>query len=283
MSEIREKARRWLDKELPVGAGYPSKGPGSDRFTKLTNWTQTGLEEAWGKPKTAHLSTCMEFVGVYSVSIGAKQSLGTFFLKDLMKKLKKSEAWIDSADGLRPKYGDILRHTKFHIDVALDFQDDILVRAASGQGDLSQPIGKRFDIVKRVVGSGPYDWKSLEGWVDIEIFFGESAGQSTSLPNWLNEWWVISDGSETYYYFFHKFGFVYYTKSRPMSFYTPPSNKFNEGVVSFEPSKAITIKWNDGSLAREVFVPDDWAKPTRMTGRYDGYQASPPFSAELLF
>jgi hypothetical protein len=43
-------------------------------------------------------------------------------------------SWRAAAPSSSPKYGDILRHIAFHVDVALDFDGDMLVRAASGRG-----------------------------------------------------------------------------------------------------------------------------------------------------
>jgi hypothetical protein len=92
-------------------------------------------------------------------------------LNEIVRKAGKPESWIASTPDNRPQYGDILRHTAFHVDVALGFDGDILLRAAGGQGGK----GVGHDIIKRVRGAASYDPRRLMGWIDIDIYFGDDA------------------------------------------------------------------------------------------------------------
>ena len=85
--------------------------------------------------------------------MGSAKYLGVFDLKHITEIAGKPNLWIVSRNDNRPQYGDILRHTSFHVDVSLDFDGDILLRAAAGQG--SKAAG--HDIIKRVRGIAPYD------------------------------------------------------------------------------------------------------------------------------
>lgn len=108
---------------------------------------------------------------LYSVPNGARRRIVSLLAQAqsgnaLAASAGKPDAWIVSTKDKRPQYGDILRHTIFHVDVAIGFDGDILLRAAGGQG--GPPV---HDIVNRVRGLGPYDWTKLKGWIDIDIFF----------------------------------------------------------------------------------------------------------------
>jgi hypothetical protein len=117
------------------------------------------------------MTGCNGFTGWYGRQMGSAAYLGGFDLKEIVKKAGKPESWIVSTPDNRPQYGDILRHTSFHVDVALGFDGDILLRAAGGQGGK----GVGHDIIKRVRGTASYDPKRLMGWIDIDIYFGDGA------------------------------------------------------------------------------------------------------------
>jgi hypothetical protein len=92
-----------------------------------------------------------------------------FGLQKTLVNMGRLDAWVSSAPDNRPKYGDILEHRGLHLDVALDFDDEILWRAAAGQG--GKTAG--HDIIKRVRDKSDYDPKKLLGWIDIAIYVGE--------------------------------------------------------------------------------------------------------------
>src|SRR3981081_60640 len=102
----------------------------------------------------------------------SKPDHGGCDLKGIVTKAGKPEACIPPREDNRPQYGDILRHTAFHVDVALDFDDEILLRAAGGQGGKSAG----HDIIKRIRGTSNYDPKRIMGWIDIDLYFGDDDG-----------------------------------------------------------------------------------------------------------
>jgi hypothetical protein len=167
MTEIRDKARKILDLALPVGKVITSDGATAAQYTRLTGLTHKMLTDNWAKGGI--MTGCNGFTGWYGSQMGSKKYLGGFDLKRIVTDAGKPDSWIESTPDNRPMYGDILRHSAFHVDVALDFDGDILLRAAGGQG------GKKagHDIVRRVRGASKYDPKSLMGWINIDLYLGE--------------------------------------------------------------------------------------------------------------
>jgi hypothetical protein len=173
MSETRDKARRLIDSVLPEGPPpkiITSDGATGTLYTVMTGLSHKQLTDNWSKGGI--MTGCNGFVGWYGRQMGSPIYLGGFDLKGIIAKAGKADAWVDSTDDVRPDYGDILRHTAFHVDVCLGFDEDdedILLRAAGGQG--GKGMGR--DIIKRVRGTSEYDPKRLMGWIDIDYFFGD--------------------------------------------------------------------------------------------------------------
>jgi len=162
---IRAKARKIIDDALPPNKIITSDGPTADQFKRMTGVSQDTLEKNWAKG--GHLTCCNGFTGWFGAQLGSKQYMGVFDLKHLAEINGTKDAWVVSTASNRPKYGDILRHVSFHVDVCLDFSGDLLLRAAGGQGG---PIA-HHDVIRRVDGKLAYDWKKLIGWIDIESYF----------------------------------------------------------------------------------------------------------------
>jgi hypothetical protein len=179
MSDIRDKAKKILD-QVP-NTGEVRSNRDRDLFKTLTGGvTQEDLMKNW---KTGGIRTvCIDFVCWYGGQMGIT-GIGSYFdLKNSLSKIKKDYAWMPATEDARPQCGDILRHTAFHVDVALGFDGDVLLRAAGGQSSHPRPkadVSDEYDVVKRVRGLGPYDSQKLQGWLDIEKFFGACPG---SLP-----------------------------------------------------------------------------------------------------
>ena len=171
MSGIRDKARSIIDAALPPNAVITFDGSTAAKYKEMTGLSQEAWAANWAKG--GHLSGCMGFTGWYGVRMGSKKYLGGFDLKHLAVSAGKPDAWIASTMNNRPQYGDILRHTAFHVDVAIGFDGGVLLRAAVGQLSFrgGPPV---HDIIKRVRGLGPYDWRKLMGWIDIDIYFAST-------------------------------------------------------------------------------------------------------------
>lgn len=183
-TDIRATARKWIDANIPAKAWIYSDGSTASQFTRLTGLAQARLVAYWrahaglyphgGRPV---LTSCNSFVGVYSMALGLP-NLGAFRLHELLIKLKKQDAWVKSTADTRPKYGDIVRHEAFHMDVSLDSEGDTWHSVDGGMGGphydphTGAYLGGH-DIVRRVEHS-PYHWKKILGWVDLELFVGSS-------------------------------------------------------------------------------------------------------------
>lgn len=196
-ANIRDKAKAILDRAVPEGKIIKSnENPptyGND-FLRLTNTSHLLLMNSYRTG--GQLTACNDFVNWYARKLGINDISDWFNLKDALHKISKGYAWVEStANGPRPKYGDILRHKpKRHVDVAIGFtgpNGTILRRVAAGQGDgnrysthprppehklpsLEDRL-KEYDVLRRVddglSGRAPYNWQNLEGWLDIELYF----------------------------------------------------------------------------------------------------------------
>jgi hypothetical protein len=194
--DIRAKAKAYIDQAVPVGQVITSDGGTAGKFKTITGLGHEDLVAAWktqeGKliKDKATLTSCNSFVGIYSRSIGLDY-LGVFDFAVILKKLKKEHAWVVATADVRPKYGDIVRHKAFHVDIALDFVGDKWNTVDGGQGgpqygkDEEDDQGRKIvgkligghDIVKRVERT--YDATKLQGWVDLELYLGASAQPPT--------------------------------------------------------------------------------------------------------
>jgi hypothetical protein len=156
MSGIREKARKWIDDNVPGGTILTSSGAAAAQFTKVTGYDQDKLLADWRKRKSREpcLTSCNAFTGRYSAGIGLKGNYGGFDLQAEATRVGKPEAWILSTSGRYPKYGDVLRHTAFPVDVALGFDGLTLMRTAGGQGGRSST---RTALSTRPLRSTPSD------------------------------------------------------------------------------------------------------------------------------
>lgn len=212
MATIREKANELL-KQLPNEVR--SNGD-QQLFTRATNgMTHDELQKQWEATKqTQTLRTvCIDFVGWYAKGMGVdimnsippnardNKVDGFFNLQKTLEKCGKGHAWVSAASGARPQYGDILRHTAFHVDVAVGFDGNVLLRIAGGQSWHPRPtndVSKEFDNVLRVRGRGPYESRDLQGWLDVEMFF--EPPPVPILP-WVVGWWKVMWRGGIYYYY----------------------------------------------------------------------------------
>src|SRR5262249_12997487 len=162
-------------------------------------------------------TVCIDFVCWYAAQMGInilasipKEKRdnnvdGFFALGPTLAKGGRGDAYVASTkDGPVPQFGDILRHGKaIHVAIALGFEGNFCLRAAGGQSSHPRPkedVSKEYDNVLRVRGSGPYDFTDLQGWLDLDLYFGGAPSFDPSLA-WLSGWWEVSDGN-TYFYFF---------------------------------------------------------------------------------
>jgi len=260
---IRQKAIRIME-AVPV----PIASDKSPLFSKYAHGTtHQDLVDAWDKG--SQQTTCMDFVGWYGIELGMKEYIGGFDLKGFMQKAGKPYAWVPSTEDARPKRGDICRHTAYHVGLSFDIDDeDVWTRLDSGQGGR----GQGRDIINRV-RDVPYDWTKLQGWIDIELYFG--GPPSGPVPPWLLGWWKVTWRGQTYYYFFDRNRQVKYTKVLVQSSLQPPLAPDDTGTVRVESTIAVTVTWGaTGSVEKFYMTADD-----KMQGRWNDRE---PLDAEKL-
>jgi len=228
------------------------------KFETLTmGMTQKKLLAEWESTKhTKTLRTvCIDFVCWYAkeMKINIISSIppskvnvkadGFFSLKETLGKCGKRHAWVSAANGTQPQCGDILRHTAYHVDVALEFVAGSLVRVAGGQSSHVRPtndVSKEFDNVMRVDRKVKYDPRKLQGWLDLDLYFGATPSLDLTL-DWLHGWWKVWD-TNYYYYFFGPGGVVQYIKSKPSNISRPPVRADNTGTYTHT-ANLLVIDW----------------------------------------
>lgn len=275
MATRREEAMALLDRELPVGTEVWSSRHGA-RFLQLTNTSHETLVANW--KKGGIMTSCNGFAGWYAGRMGITGIESFFKLEDSLVKIDKGHAWVPADGKADPKVGDILHHaqggTGLHVDVCIGFTPDHrLLRAAAGQTMFKKPRNPaaETDVLKRVTGTGPYNFRNLLGWLDLERFFEPApAADATPTSNWAMGWWDVSDGNQ-YYYHFGPDGRVQYTKKRPATSFAPPAVPLSSGEYSLRPNNVVFIRWNplDGGATEETFTAT--GNRRAMNGRSNRY------------
>jgi hypothetical protein len=265
-----------IDGAVKPGIDIRSKYEGAE-FARLTGTTHATLVANWkSNNNTGQMSACNGFVAWYARELGITAKLDKRFeswfkLEASLRACGMGHAWVP-AGTFDPGPGDILHHSRggsgMHVDVAIGFTPDHrLIRAAAGQITFLKPRNpdKETDVLKRVTGDGPYNFRNLIGWLDIDRFFQPAPGV-WSATNWALGWWSVNDGQQ-YYYYFAPDSQVQYVRQRPQVMFAPPKAPASTGRYSFIEGDAILIKWSSGT--EETFTPD----PARaaMQGRSTRY------------
>jgi hypothetical protein len=266
MTNIRDKAQKILDDAVPEGKIFRSnENPPSyvNAFSRLTGTSHLTLMANW--QAGGYMTACNGFVNWYARTLGIKDISNWFKLKQSLVAINKGYAWVAStANGPRPKYGDILQHKGTHVDVAIGFKGNILRRAAAGQCDglryCTHPrppkspmpsqaeILQEYDVLMRVSGQAPYDWQKLEGWLDIDLYFGSTPQPGGQVPQWLIGWWNVTWRNQTYYYYFDNNYEVKWTQILPYSVAQPPVAANDTGDFTIQPFGVATRWRTTGSV-----------------------------------
>jgi hypothetical protein len=266
MTDIRERAKEILSAVPPLGQQVNSDGPTAALFTKLTGGvTHATLVKNW--EKGGIMTTCNEFVGWYAAQLGSKKYLGRFDLVTYLPTIGKENAWVKSTEDARPKYGDICRHTAFHVGVSLDFDGDVWNHVDSGQG--GPKAG--HDVIKRTRGTNPYDFKKIQGWVDLDLYFA-SAEQTLPVPNWLLGWWKVTWRGQFYYYYYNRDYQVKWTRFMPRDTSLPPLLAVEDtGNFAIGFPIAVTNRWATTGSVEEFSGPQAKdQQPTTLQGTWNG-------------
>jgi hypothetical protein len=264
MADVRALAREVLA-EVPENGQITSNGATAATFTRLTGTSHETMKKNWDTGGI--MTACNGFVGVYARTLRAKipgtkapdSYLGRFDLETYLPTIGMGHAWVKSTRDARPGYGDICRHTKFHVGVSLDLDaGDYWNHADAGQG------GKRMgcDVLKRSRSEQPYDYTKLQGWIDIEMYYTTSP-QKARIPTWLDGWWTVAWRGQTYYYFFNPNGKVKYTQAPPRDSLQIPIVQDDTGTFAIDGSD-VTIRWTTGTIERlsKSMMTDDEMKGT---------------------
>ena len=268
--DIRERAKQILSAVPPLGQQINSDGPTAALFTKLTGGvTHERLVKNW--ENGGIMTTCNEFVGWFGRALGSKDYLGRFDIETHLAKVGKGLAWVPAGSDARPKYGDIFRPTSFHMGISLDFEGDTWNTVESGQGG---PKAKR-DIIKRKQTT--YDASKLQGWVDLELYFGFAA-QVGPVPEWLVGWWNVTWRGQTYYYYFDRNRLAKWTQVQPQDTSQPPLVARDTGNFAVEGLNSVTTRWGaTGSVEKFSRVPE--TDDQKMGGTWNGTE---PLSAAKM-
>lgn len=282
MSEIREKAKQILSVLPPIGEQINSsnggrEGPDNKAFTDITNTAHSRMRENWNGGGI--MTACNGFTGWYGTTIGAQENWGVFGIEAEVKK-KNAHAWVKSTPDNRPKFGDLCRYTKFHVGISLDFEGDIWTHADAGQG--GSKMG--FDVIRRTRDKVPYSHTTLQGWIDLDLYFGAKPAvtdEITAPPRWLTTWWTVNWRNAKYYYHFTPDRAVTWSVRSPVWSGQPGITDDEDGVGRYRVSKTgeIIIDWPTGSVERFVKA-DSGPYEDVMNGTYNGAE---PLHAVTLF
>jgi hypothetical protein len=245
MSPIRETAVKIL-KEIPKGEPGIRSDKQPDEFKRRTGISHEEMKASWranmNGPKL--LTACGGFASYFAGRLGITD-IGSFFeLEKSLTAAGKSYAWVPAAGGAKPQEGDILRHTAFHVDVAAGWDGGKLIRVAAGQSFHPRPtksVENEFDALKWVTGKADYNPANLQGWLDLDLYFGAAPAPGPT-TGWLNGWWKVWDGN-TYYYFFGSNGAVSYIKTPPSNTSAGPNHPNNRGRYTLDGNQLV-ITWN---------------------------------------
>ncbi len=269
MGDIRDKAKEILAPIPEPPAIITSNGKTHDLFTRLTDVSQETMKANWDKGGI--MTACNGFVGWYARALGSKTYLGGFDLEGLVKKAGKGFSYVKSTPDNRPKYGDICRHTAFHVGVSLDFDGDKWRHVDAGQGGPKMGC----DVLKRTYSTDDYDYKNLHGWIDIELYFGGTPAIGP-VPDWLLGWWKVMWRGQAFYYYFDAGRQVKWTRTEPDDTSSPLVMGNDTAACVIFLDNTITIRWNNsGSVEKFTKSSDD--SPMRGT-----WNDSEPLTAEKL-
>ncbi len=159
--------------------------------------------------------------------------------------------------------------------VSLDFdEDDKWGHVDAGQGGPSRNKAKQLigghDVLKRTYGTTPYDYKKLQGWIDIELYFGAGA-QTDPVPGWLLGWWKVVWRGQAYYYYFFGNRQVKWTQTEPAGVLQPLLGANDTGSFAVD-DNGVIIRWAaTGSVEKFSSGLGDDAGP--MQGKWNDSEA----------
>lgn len=203
----RERAKTYLAK---VNKTEIRSDNDAALFNELTKQTHEKLMANW--LTGGYQTCCIDFVCVYAAKLGIdiigpipkaqynKNTDGYFQLEETLKKAGLSHCFVSAkTPGAKPKYGDILRHVAFHVDVCTGWVGEKMYRIQGGNS--SHPrhpkdkdgnkiegypleedkvkIRKEYDNVMKMTPKTDYDSKAILGWLDIDKYFGATSPEIT--------------------------------------------------------------------------------------------------------
>jgi hypothetical protein len=176
-------------------------------FHDLTNVWQSLLWSKWdAEYPHPHTTCCDDFAIRYCHSL-LDITLAGFHLESTVTSHDRWVSYVPTGARRRPEFGDICWSKPNHLSVQTDFTNDgRRCSAAAGQGG----PGLGFDILGRVCGDSPYDWRDMYGWIDIRAFAGLPP-MATRTAYWVarrRNWMVFYPHAFPMYYRFLPDGLV---------------------------------------------------------------------------
>jgi hypothetical protein len=276
MSAKREEAEKILN-EIPKTPEGIRSDTRPELFQRWTGYKHTDLMEHWRKykhlAKGPLLTACGGFASAFGGRMGITDINSYFDLEKSLTEAGKPHAWVPASSGAKPQLGDILRHTVFHADVAAGWDGGKLKRVAAGQSSHPRPresVEDEFDALKWVTGSATYNPINLQGWLDLDKYFGPATpvpAKTIITPEWLFGWWTVTWRGQTFTYHFYRDGSVIWTQNIKQ-----PASSGGMGKFSVDYSGKIVVQWESGSV--ETFTKGASTREIRGTwiGK-DGSQA----------
>ncbi len=290
MSAKRDEAINILNGAVPPGVVYQSNQGGAPYMNKFYELTWTNHTVLLADYMAGGIMTaCNGFVNWYALRLGIKGISNWFLLWQSLQGIEKGDAWVAATAGAKPQPGDILKHRINHVDVAIGFigsNGNILRRVGAGQGDGTiysthprprdlQTRSMEYDCLRRVDGAGPYNWQNLEGWLDIDLFFGSGTTATDVVPDWLLGWWRVTWRGWIYFYYFDQNHEVKWTQTQPPSTAFPPLVADDTGDFTIDSFSVVTLRWRT-TQSVETLRPKYISSGNEMTGKCNG---TDPFTA----
>lgn len=258
MSTARDKAKIYLARVPSTGwlssrdqpdefdalVGRAPRQPPDRRQPKISGYdTRQEQMEASGWQMTF----CNEFAGECA-RFSTNVYMGALNLEDWILKGPKAYAWIDSASGKEPQFGDIfyvLRPHR-HLGVSRGVKAGKHLMVEAGQG------GINFKEDRLAYTEAAWDPANYAGWVDIDLFVDGPAEDTTTPTSPVGKWTVWGDRRR------YRWTYTFVEKNNRVTWVDVFNGMSGGGTWLYE-GEYLQINWDSGSW-------DKWKLPVNPAG-----------------